>query len=206
MPGLTMTSFHKRKPGGPSLVLLVLILSLALIWVGCLVWIDNSIAIIPDNDPATFVSPQAIKGFGSVDGRHHTIQSDVRDFNSGSAQRVVRGNGDQDDNREEYFSLIPLTGTLGQSGLWSVTANYNQSRQTFSAAPVSKVRTEPKPQPRPSGFVQRRTVVAYKDFGHLKVMSAEGGNSDIFTSVFISKEGHLCNMGGLLICWKLDAP
>ena len=88
---------------------------------------------------------------------------------SGGGALVVRGNGDRDDNREESFY--------------------------FQAA--ARLRVPAEYRSAVSGFNQCRTAVAYKDLGHLKIMSAEGGNSDIFTSVFIYKEGWPCIAGGL---------
>lgn len=42
-----------------------LLCALALIWSGGLIWIDNSLAIIPDNDPASHAQ------FDLLDALHH---------------------------------------------------------------------------------------------------------------------------------------
>jgi hypothetical protein len=176
--------------------LAVLGLSCSLISMGGLIWVDNSWALIPDGDPATSFDRSI---FDIMAG-----QADCSDLDpDGDGQipltggKLVKGNGDQDDNREEYFIFMPLAVVSGRGGLWSVSANHHQNRQVPFVSPVSKAGTEPKLKPGPSGLTHCRITVAYKDFGHLKVMSAEGDNYDIFTSVFIHKEGHPCIMGGL---------
>jgi len=160
---------HYRKPGGLGWFLLVAVLSLALIWVGCLVWIDNSLAIIPDNDPRTSF---LLEGGSAARAKPAQLHQAGPVSDSGGGALVVRGNGDRDDNREEAFYFQAAAGLR-------VPAEYRSAV---------------------SGFKQLRTAVAYKDFGHLKIMVAEGGHFDIFTSVFIHKEGCSCIMGGLYYC------
>lgn len=193
------TGYRTKRLLRQSLLWLVVMgQSCSLILMGGLIWVNNTWAVLPDDDPATPFSVTVLYAAmtGAVDCSALGHDGDGQIPIDGG--KLLKGNGDQDDNREESFAFPPLAAS-GRMG-WSVSANYNQSRQTPLVASVSKVGTDQKLRPRPSGFIQRRLAATYKDFGHLKLMSAEGGNSDIFASVFIHKEGHLYIMGGLSCC------
>lgn len=117
---------------------------------GTLFWVSNSWALIMDDDPATRVDLAAYLHAGLADGHIQALDpgGDGRIPIAGGT--LVRGNGDQDDNREER-PLLHL---------------------------VSAVVVPPRAAKAVSNFSERRTAVAYKDFGHLKIMPA-GDNIDI---------------------------
>ena len=121
---------------------------MAVINVGCYVWINNSVAVIPDNDPATVVLLELYDGYdhGPGDPSDDIYTSPRPLGEAGSrAQSVVRGNGNQDDNRvERYFY------------------------QRIASAMLAPKAVKPA-----STFNLRYTAVALKDFGHLKVMPVE---------------------------------
>lgn len=171
MDSRTAKCFFQGKPAGLRFGLLVLCLVAALIFTGSVIWIGNDLALIPDNDPRTRFTLETLDGPASK-RKPPQFHCEGRADDSGGRTMMVRGNGDQDDNREEAFLIKP----------WAA--------ETVAPPAASSA----------DNFKERRTAVSYKDFGHLKVMSAEGGNSDIFTSVFIHKEGHPCIMGGLYYC------
>ena len=93
--------------------LLVTAVAFALISVGSLIWIDNSVAVIPDNDPTTFVQLELIDGIeGNEDGSAEW-QDDDHDWKDPlHGQMVVRGNGDRDDNKEESYFLRRYVGQV----------------------------------------------------------------------------------------------
>ena len=79
---------------------------MAVINVGCYVWINNSVAVVPDGDPGTMV----LVWLYDVDFNpgHGDPSDDVyaapRPDEAGSrAQAVIHSNGDQDDNRMEHY-------------------------------------------------------------------------------------------------------
>lgn len=152
----------------------VMVTACALIQVGCLVWIDNCVAVIPDDDPRTVVTVQLFKGFESGRVRASQIKAVDQDVDSFSAQALVHGNGDQDDNREESFFFKPRAAVTIRLECRSAVSSFNQ----------------------------RRTAVAYKDFGHLKIMSAGGDIANTLLKSFDHKEGCPCVLGGLSYCFS----
>jgi hypothetical protein len=140
----TAGCLHYKKLGGLGPALLVTALSLTLIWMGCLIWMNNSLALIPDNDPRTNINIEMMVGFDSGKADHQWHQAGHSPDSSGGVL-CARGNGNRDDNRERSFVFQPPLG------------------EEIVLAPIN-VET---------GFDQRRTVAAYKDFGHLKVMPAD---------------------------------
>lgn len=70
----------------------------------------------------------------------------------------TRGNGDQDDNKEEGFSLCRL------------------ARQSILF----------KTQPALNSFMERRTARSYKDFGHLKAMPAGDDLAGIYNQSLLT--------------------
>jgi len=83
---------HYWKPGGLGWSLLVAVLSLALIWVGSLVWINNDLAIIPDNDPRTSF---LLEGGPAARAKPAQLHQAGPVPDSGGGALVVRGNGDR---------------------------------------------------------------------------------------------------------------
>ena len=137
-------------------LMLVLLVSCSLVSMGGMLWINNSWAFFPDDDPAT----KANISF-SLDGQAGD------DFDSkfdpdGDGQiplaggKLIKGNGDQDDNKEREFILC----------------------RRFDRV------IEFKPHPTRNSFATRRVTMSYKDFGHLKVRPAGDGLTSIISIVF----------------------
>ncbi len=123
--------------------LVVLSVIMALIAAGGLTWLDNSRAYIPFGHPGVKLELTAVIGPGLGSADDNLYEAGKRpDSHPGAL--LVRGNGGLDDNREQSFQIRLSAGELGVDS---------------PPAPVS-------------GFAERRTVRAYKDFGHLRVMPA----------------------------------
>ena len=131
---------------------LVAVLVMAMINVGCYVWINNSVAVIPDADPATMVLLEMYDDFdhGPGDPSDDVYTSPRPDGAGSRAQAVVRGNGARGDNRAEVYSY---------------------RRGASSTLPPKNMKSA-------STFNERYTAVALRDFGHLKVMPAGDGVSN----------------------------
>lgn len=120
---------------------MVLVISCSLIFMGGLIWIDNSWAIIPDGDPATsFESsvPLAVMT-GEIDCDDLDPDGDGQIPLAGGT--LLQGNGDQDDNKTEPWRIIYRLGEI----------------------------IELRPYSAPVVFREHRVVSSYLDFGHLKV-------------------------------------
>ena len=136
---------------------LVAFLSCSLIMMGSLFWIDNSWALIFDDDPQTMVD--------IVDYLDGDLDDDsgLQDDDDGivpiTGGTLIRGNGDQDDNKEETFQLCRQVGRL---------IDY----KTHSAM---------------NGFEERYTTRSYKDFGHLKVMPVGDNIADIISTSLLTR-------------------
>ena len=91
---------HSQSGGTAFGWFLVVVIAFALIFVGSLIWINNSVAIIPDNDPLTFIRLEII---AAAEPQFQAADHDWEDL--AENQIVVRGNGDRDDNREQPFVL-----------------------------------------------------------------------------------------------------
>ena len=157
---------RNRNSGGTALGwLLTVAVAVALINVGCLLWFGNSRAVVPDNNPATVTQLELIDDIEGNEGRAAEWRDDDYDRAGPlQAQMIVRGNGNQDDNRESSFFL------------------------RRHAGPV--INTECKDSA--SSFNERRTVAAYRDFGHLKVMPAASFISENSFSAFAERLPMYC--------------
>ena len=149
---------------------LVAVLCCSLVMMGTLFWVDNSWALIFDDDPQTMVEISALLDDDLVD------DSNLQDDDDGvipiTGGTLVRGNGDQDDNKDETFSLARQFGRVID----------------FKAHPAL------------NRFEEQYTTRSYKDFGHLKVMPAGDGisqNNPMNLVLFI--KGLPCITGGLFI-------
>ncbi|UQZ88847.1 hypothetical protein C4J81_06390 [Deltaproteobacteria bacterium Smac51] len=109
---------------------------------GTLFWIDNSWALIFDDDPYTQINISSYYDLDGNDDSRAELEADDDGIVPVTGGILVQGNGDQDDNRDEPFSI-----TKRPSRVVSV-----KSTSIYS------------------DFRERRMVKAYRDFGHLKVM------------------------------------
>lgn len=134
----------------------VLFISCSLVFMGGLIWIDNSWAIIPDDDPATSFDSSLLRDI--LDGGDDLDERDA----DGDGQipvpggKLVRGNGDQDDNRQEPLRIVYRPGAL-------IVQNHS---------------------PVPAKMWTHRTLKSYLDFGHLKVMPNGDFKSSIFIACY----------------------
>lgn len=121
--------------------LAVMVMSCSLISMGGLIWVDNSWAIFPDDDPSTSFDSSLLFGImtGEVDCDDLDPDGDGQIPLAGGT--LLRGNGDQDDNKSDPLRLLVRTGAI-------VTPNHYY-------APIKKW--------------DYRATKSYLDFGHLKV-------------------------------------
>lgn len=124
------------------MVPLVALLCFSLVMMGALVWIDNSWALITDNDPATMTRLDLLQGGGLDSLTCQALDQDGDGVIPFPGGYLIRGNGGLDDNKEEPFIVEGFSGII----------------------------IKPQPFKAVTNFRDRRTVVAYKDFGHLKLM------------------------------------
>ena len=152
------------------MMMLVALLCCSLVAMGTLFWVDNSWALILDSDSATVVNIEPFLD-DCVDGLPGIEEDEAEDGVIPIAGGyLISGNGDRDDNKGEEFTIVRRC-----SGV--VTT---ENRPAFST------------------FNERRTVAAYKDFGHLKVMPlASDISSTQITSLSTSAKGPPCIAGGL---------
>ena len=156
---------YKRRRG--FTIPLVALLCLSLVKMGGMFWVNNTWAVVPDSDPTTVTQISMLLGGGLYDGQETELDEDGDGVIPIAGGVLVRGNGNQDDNREEAVPLRRLTGVLIEPHTSKSVTNFND----------------------------RRTVVAYKDFGHLKVMPAAD-------SSIINLEGHDTIKGRLMCCGR----
>lgn len=151
-------------------IALVMLLCLSLGLMGTLFWVDNSWALIADSDPATQVQLSLLLRVDFGDLPDQLADEDGDGVLPIAGGFLVRGNGDQDDNREEAF---------------------------FPQRPVGALSPPPAFRAAVDSFGERRTVAAYMDFGHLKVMPA--AEALIFNDEYFSKPkaAPLYDAGGL---------
>lgn len=125
--------------------LLVTAVASALIFVGSLLWFGNCRAVIPDFERTTSVQLELIDDVEGNEGGDLEIQAADHDrANPLKSQMIVRGSGDQDDNRERPFVFRRV-----DSEILAITW-----------------------RPAVTAFADRRTAVAYWNLGRLKVMPA----------------------------------
>lgn len=118
-----------------------LVISCSLISIGGLIWINNSWAVIPDEDPSTFFEISVI--WDELDGN-----DDISALDPDGDGRIpvpggtlLKGNGDQDDNKQEPMTIVYRPGAL--------------EAPNFSDAPL---------------FCREDLAVkSYLGFGHLKI-------------------------------------
>ena len=82
---------HSQSGGTAFGWFLVMVVAFALIFVGSLIWINNSVAIIPDNDSTTFIRLEII---AAAEPQFKAADHDWEDL--AENQIVVRGNGDRE--------------------------------------------------------------------------------------------------------------
>ena len=168
-----MSNNCRRKPTSLCL-LLVGFLCCSLIAMGTLFWVDNSWALITDHDPLTAVNIGPYLDDCVDEEPEIKADQDGDGVIPIAGGLLIRGNGDRDDNRGEEFKIVRCL-----SG----------SATTETTAAVSN-------------FKERRTVAAYKDFGHLKVMPAGDGISNTASSPLLTTaKGLPCIAGGLYF-WR----
>lgn len=116
-------------------------MSCSLVLMGGLIWIDNSWALFPDNDPATSFE-------SSILFKITTGELDCDDLDpDGDGQiplaggKLMKGNGDQDDNKPEPLRIVYRLGAI-------IPANR-------PSVPLKRWDCQ--------------AVRSYLDFGHLKV-------------------------------------
>lgn len=125
----------------PFLFLLIILNCCSLITVGSLVWIDNSVALIPDGNTATQSRVKSLVGLNHPSLYDELITiSEQTQPSSGDA--LLAGNGDLDDNREESFVFRTLVSLIAKL-----------------FAPLAS-----------SNFRERYTAKSYIDFGLLRLM------------------------------------
>jgi len=121
--------------------LCIMVLSFSLILIGGLFWINNRWAFIPDNNPASSFNFSAIFDTLNGSGDLSALDPDGDGQIPLTGGKLVKGNGDQDDNKQEPVVIVYQPGTLIEPN--------------FSDAPVLCQ----------GGW----TVKSYLGFGHLKV-------------------------------------
>ena len=141
---------------------------------GRLIWIDNSWAVLPDGDPGTsFESSILFEALADkIDCEDLDPDGDGQIPLTGG--KLVKGNGDQDDNRSEPWRIVYRPGVL-------------ISRVYFSA---------------PAKMRDHGVVKSYLDFGHLKVFP-DAPISLIIADKYNydgQKAAALYSCGGLFIC------
>ena len=134
---------------------LVAMVSFSLFLMGCWVWIDNRWAVIPSltGEGQGSLDLDFIMDLLGVPGdpMSQDLMDPVKAAARDAALPLVAGNGDGDDNRREPFVARKRIG--------------QQERLKKSIATTT--------------WHERRTVAAYKDFGHLKVSPAGEASSII---------------------------
>ena len=86
--------------------LLVMMVAFALIFIVSLIWLDNSVAIIPNNDSTTSARLEIVDGKEVIAVEGPEFQATDHDQEDlAKSQKIVRGNGGRDDNRERPFVL-----------------------------------------------------------------------------------------------------
>ena len=120
---------------------LAAILCFSLVMMGGLIWINNTWAIMPDDDPATSFDISAFFGYsiGQIDLSDLDPDGDGQIPLAGG--KLLRGNGDQDDNKQDPIVIVYRLEALVET--------------SFSDAPVL--------------CQAGQMVKSYLDFGHLKV-------------------------------------
>lgn len=121
---------------------IVTLLCFALIMMGGLFWIDNSWALIGDNDPTTKVELSLYTGGCLGDNSHTELDQDDNGVIPIAGGLLIYGNGDQDDNKNKAILIRTMAGAI---------------------VPLLPLRVV-------NSFTTHRLVAAYYDFGHLKVM------------------------------------
>jgi len=149
-----------RRLRNHLLIPLVAFLCLSLVSTGCLFWVDNSWAYVRGGESESLVQVDLLDGGLDYD-EIQEFDPDGDGIIPVAGGYLIRGNGDRDDNREEPFVLSRLAGEIVRP-------------RTFKAV---------------TSFGERRTVAAYKDFGHLKVMPAGDGN---LVKTYILLSGYPC--------------
>lgn len=149
---------------------------------GSLFWVDNDWALIrvgPDGTliqggPATALAQPSLFDLPLAGGLDHDEIQKLDPDGDGviplAGGYLLRGNGDQDDNREDVFFFRRLVDIpVASSPHIQTVTNYGE----------------------------RRTALAYKDFGHLKVMPGADIVSIFENNTFQILEGCPCIAGGL---------
>ena len=113
----------------------------SLVMMGTLFWVDNSWAFFPDNDPTTTVDISILITGQAGDDFASELDPDGNGQIPLSGGKLLRGNGDRDDNRQEPIVIICGTGEL-------VAPNSSEAQAFFQS---------------------HREVKSYLDFGHLKI-------------------------------------
>ena len=134
--------------------LLIPLMCLSLVMMGGLLWVNNSWALILDNDANTSVNLGIFLGGHLNDDPSPELDDDDDGVVPVAGGTLFHGNGDQDDNKEEAFLLRVNCGSIVEP-----PENY----QLFA-------------------YSERRLVLAYIDFGHLKVMPAGDGIANTIPS------------------------
>ena len=136
---------------------------------GSLFWAGNSWALITDADPNTKTQIDLLLNGRLERGAQPELDQDGNGVIPIAGGMLVHGNGDQDDNRDDPVPLRRVGGGL-------VIQPYALKAAT--------------------NFNERRTALAYKDFGHLKVMPA-ADFSVVSPNGFDRIKGRPCAVGGL---------
>ena len=150
--------YLKRGLGRFYSLLLVALLCLSLVSMGGLFWVNNSWALVLDNDPTTMVNLAAFFDGSGSDAKCAELDDDNDGRVPVAGGVLVRGNGDRDDHKEEPL-IIP--------------------RHMAAAAAPGFGRI-------PARALYRPMVMSYKDFGHLKVMPEAEFNADEITETFVA--------------------
>ena len=150
--------YLKRGLGRFNSLLLAALLCLSLVNMGTLFWVNNSWALVLDNDPTSMVNLAAFFDGGGSDAKCAELDDDNDGLVPVAGGVLVRGNGDRDDHKEEPFT-IPLhvaDAVVPLFYLFSAKAAY------------------------------RCMAVSYKDFGHLKLMPEADYNIYAVPNTFVA--------------------
>ena len=152
---------------------MALVLSCSLILTGGLIWINNTWAMVQDNDPDTSFDVSII--FDGMDGK--TDLSDLDPDGDGqiplAGGKLLKGNGGFDDNKPDP---ILITGR-------------------------AVVLVTPSSFPAPLLVQENRVIKSYLDFGHLKIFP-DASSSYIYEMMNThgNKAAALSPRGGLFLC------
>lgn len=108
---------------------LIILVALSLVWNGCLIWIDNSIAVIPFTGPVFHLD---LTGNCPCTDQGDGLCEMGRPPSPLAGALLLRGNGDLDDNRSEVFSYPSIFSRIKTDHPPAAVTDFDE-RQTTAA-------------------------------------------------------------------------